>query len=125
MKSATRAGLIGVSVLGALTLLSASFGIGAATADDYEGMTYADASAEASAAGMTPTVGTIVGASVATGDCIVTSSQSVSLLRPAAIDESYPQYYNASDLAAAGIPGVGDLALHLDCTHAAQPDEAL
>ena len=66
-------------------------------APDVVGDTYADATSALSDAGMTPSVGVVIGGALAQDDCIVTNVQTVSALRPAAIDESYPQMYPASD----------------------------
>ena len=59
----------------AASALMALFGTGVATADDYAGQTYADASSAASDAGATVIVASRVGDKVAQDDCIVTSSQ--------------------------------------------------
>ena len=59
----------------AASALMALFGTGVASADDYAGQTYADASSAASDAGATVIVASRVGDKVAQDDCIVTSSQ--------------------------------------------------
>lgn len=74
-------------------------------APDVVGDTYADATAALSDAGMTPSVGVVVGGGLPLDDCIVTNVQTVSALRPAAIDESYAQMYPAS----------GEIMLTLNC----------
>jgi beta-lactam-binding protein with PASTA domain len=51
------------------------FGTGVATADDYAGQTYSDASSAASSAGATVVVASRVGDKVSQDECIVTSSQ--------------------------------------------------
>jgi hypothetical protein len=59
----------------AASALMALFGTGVASADDYAGQTYADASSAASDAGQTVVVASRVGDWLAQDDCIVTSSQ--------------------------------------------------
>jgi beta-lactam-binding protein with PASTA domain len=59
----------------AASAFMALFGTGVATADDYAGQTYADASSAASDAGATVIVASRVGDKVDQDDCIVTSSQ--------------------------------------------------
>jgi hypothetical protein len=51
------------------------FGTGVATADDYAGQTYSDASSAASSAGATVVVASRVGDKMSQDECIVTSSQ--------------------------------------------------
>jgi hypothetical protein len=67
-------------VLSAGSVVAASacmalFGTGVATADDYAGQTYADASAAASDAGETVVVAGRVGDKLSQDDCLVTRSQ--------------------------------------------------
>ena len=65
---------IGSGAIGALAL-SAVLGTGVASADDYAGQTYSDASSAASDAGQTVVVANRVGDKVSQDDCIVTRSQ--------------------------------------------------
>lgn len=67
--------VVGSGAIGALAL-STLLGGGIAAADDYAGMTYADASSAASDAGESVTVASRVGDKVSEDDCIVTRSQS-------------------------------------------------
>lgn len=66
--------VVGSSAIGALAL-SALLGGGVASADDYAGQTYADASSAASNAGLTAVVASRVGATSDEGKCLVTRSQ--------------------------------------------------
>jgi hypothetical protein len=64
----------------AASAMMALFGTGVASADDYAGQTYADASSAASDAGLDVIVASRVGDKVPQDDCIVTSSQSAPFL---------------------------------------------
>ncbi len=66
--------VIGSGAIGALAF-SAVLGAGVASADDYAGQKYSDASSAASDAGQTVVVANRVGDKVAQDDCIVTRSQ--------------------------------------------------
>jgi hypothetical protein len=66
--------VIGSGAIGALAL-STALGTGVASADDYAGQTYSDASSAASDAGQTVVVAARVGDKVDQGDCLVTRSQ--------------------------------------------------
>ena len=66
--------VVGSSVIGALAV-SALVGGGVASADDYAGQTYADASSAASDAKQTVVVAGRVGDKLAQDDCIVERSQ--------------------------------------------------
>lgn len=66
--------VVGSGAIGALAL-STLLGGGVATADDYAGQTYADASAAASDAGESVTVASRVGDKVSEDDCLVVRSQ--------------------------------------------------
>jgi hypothetical protein len=66
--------VIGSGAIGALAL-SAVLGAGVASADDYAGQKYSDASSAASDAGQTVVVAGRVGDKVAQDDCLVTRSQ--------------------------------------------------
>ncbi|HET7667437.1 MAG TPA: hypothetical protein VFK56_15490 [Mycobacterium sp.] len=59
----------------AASALMALFGTGVATADDYAGQTYADASSAASDAGLSVVVAARVGDKLSQDDCLVTRSQ--------------------------------------------------
>jgi len=91
--------IIGAFAVGAGTALFGDTGVAVAApsgASDVVGQTYADASAALSNAGMTASVGVVVGGTLPKDECIVTNMQVVSALRPAAIDESYLQMYPAN-----------------------------
>ena len=67
-------------VLSAGSVVAASacmglFGTGVATADDYAGQTYSDASSAASDSGLSVTVAARVGDKLSQDDCLVTRSQ--------------------------------------------------
>jgi hypothetical protein len=64
----------------AASALMALFGTGVASADDYAGQTYADASSAASDAGLDVIVASRVGDQVEQDECIVTSSQGAPFL---------------------------------------------
>jgi pyruvate/2-oxoglutarate dehydrogenase complex dihydrolipoamide acyltransferase (E2) component len=64
----------------AASALMALFGTGVASADDYAGQTYADASSAASDAGLDVIVASRVGDQVSQDDCMVTSSQGAPFL---------------------------------------------
>lgn len=66
--------VIGSGAIGALAL-STALGTGVASADDYAGQTYSDASSAASDSGLTVVVAARVGDKVDQGDCLVTRSQ--------------------------------------------------
>lgn len=66
--------VVGSGAIGALAL-STLLGGGIASADDYAGETYADASSAASDAGLSVTVAARVGDKASDDDCIVTRSQ--------------------------------------------------
>jgi len=66
--------VIGSGAIGALAF-STVLGAGIASADDYAGQSYADASSAASDAGATVVVAARVGDKVAQDDCLVTRSQ--------------------------------------------------
>jgi hypothetical protein len=73
-------------VLSAGSVLAASacmalFGTGVATADDYAGQTYADASSAASDAGQSVVVAGRVGDKLSQDECIVTRSQTAPFVR--------------------------------------------
>lgn len=67
--------VVGTGAIGALAV-SALLGGGVASADDYAGQTYSDASSAASDSGQTVVVAARVGDKLDEGDCIVTRSQS-------------------------------------------------
>lgn len=67
--------VVGTSAIGALAL-STLLGGAVASADDYAGQTYADASAAASDAGESVTVASRVGDKMSEDDCLVIRSQS-------------------------------------------------
>ena len=100
---------IGV-VLFAVTAAIATFGTGTSAAKDpYVGLTYADASARISGRGGTPVISTVVGAELATDQCIVTSSRKPSYVRRDNFDhdrKSFLLSLNCSArLAHGGLPG--------------------
>jgi hypothetical protein len=66
--------VFGTGALGALAL-STVFGTGVASADDYAGKSYSDASSAAGDAGLTVVVAARVGDKVSQDDCVVTRSQ--------------------------------------------------
>lgn len=66
--------VVGTGAIGALAL-STFLGGGVASADDYAGQSYADASSAASDAGESVVVASRVGDKVGTDDCLVTRSQ--------------------------------------------------
>ncbi len=66
--------VVGSGAIGALAV-SALLGGGVASADDYAGQTYSDASSAASDAGQTVVVAATFGDKLSQGDCIVERSQ--------------------------------------------------
>lgn len=66
--------VVGSGAIGALAV-SALLGGGVASADDYAGQTYSDASSAASQSGQTVVVAARVGDHLSQGDCIVERSQ--------------------------------------------------
>lgn len=85
--------VVGSGAIGALAV-SALLGGGVASADDYAGQTYADASSAASDAGESVTVASRVGDKLSQDDCLVTRSQSAPFT--SAVDGSSPggvQFY--------------------------------
>ena len=66
--------VVGSGAIGALAV-SALLGGGVASADDYAGQTYSDASSAASDAGQTVVVAARIGDKLSQGDCIVERSQ--------------------------------------------------
>lgn len=66
--------VVGAGAIGALAV-SSLLGTGVASADDYAGQSYADASSAASDAGQSVIVASRVGDKVAYDDCLVTRSQ--------------------------------------------------
>jgi hypothetical protein len=66
--------VVGSSAIGALAV-SALLGGGVASADDFAGQTYADASSAAGNAGLSVVVASRVGATSDEGNCLVTRSQ--------------------------------------------------
>lgn len=71
---------LGVGAVGAAAL-GAVFGSGIASADDYAGQTYADASSAISGASEKAVIATVVGDSLAKDDCIVDHSQQAAWIK--------------------------------------------
>jgi hypothetical protein len=69
-------GVYAISAVGATAVSMAFFGSGIATADDYTGQTYGDASKAISDAGKKAVIASRAGDTLADADCIVTHSQS-------------------------------------------------
>ena len=87
---------------------AALFGAGVATADDYAGQTYADASAAASDAGDTVVIAARVGSTLPEDECIVTRSHTApftSGLDGAHVDGTVQFYLNCAGAYASTKPG--------------------
>jgi hypothetical protein len=69
------------AVIGSALMSIALFGTGIASADDYAGKTYSEASQALSNAGKTGVISTVVGGKLPTDDCLVTSSHPASFVR--------------------------------------------
>ncbi|MCW2591778.1 MAG: hypothetical protein JWQ86_4205 [Mycobacterium sp.] len=100
--------VFGSGALGALAL-STVFGTGIASADDYAGKKYSDASSAASDAGLTVVVAARVGDKVSQDDCVVTRSQTAPFASAndgAHVASTVQFYLNCnSGYATAGMPG--------------------
>ncbi|EHI11939.1 hypothetical protein [Mycolicibacterium thermoresistibile] len=86
---------LGAAGCGLALLLGAGlFGSGPATADPtVVGEPFGDAASSLRDAGRTVVIGAVVGNNLPLEQCIVTNMREVSALRPATVDEEYPQYY--------------------------------
>jgi hypothetical protein len=73
--------VLGTGGVGAMALSMALLGTGVAAAADYDGQTYADATAAIEEAGDTPIVATRVGSQLPQDECLVVNSQDHSYLR--------------------------------------------
>jgi hypothetical protein len=100
--------VFGSGALGALAL-STVFGTGVASADDYAGKKYSDASSAASDAGQTVVVAARVGDKVSQDDCVVTRSQTAPFASAndgAHVASTVQFYLNCNGgYATAGMPG--------------------
>lgn len=100
--------VFGSGAIGALAV-SAVFGTGVASADDYAGQSYSDASSAASDAGKTVVVAARVGDKVAQDDCLVTRSQAAPFASAndgAHVSDTVQFYLNCnSGVASATSPG--------------------
>lgn len=96
---------LGIGSFGAAATAMAILGSGTASADDYAGQTYADASAAISDAGQTAIVSTVVGDKLPQDECIVASSR-VSSLPNSIADEDYPGNL---------VPNTDEILLALNC----------
>ncbi|MCU1699454.1 MAG: hypothetical protein JWR34_5517 [Mycobacterium sp.] len=100
--------VFGSGALGALAL-STVFGTGVASADDYAGQKYSDASSAASDAGQTVVVAARVGDKVSQDDCVVTRSQTAPFASAndgAHVASTVQFYLNCNGgYATAGMPG--------------------
>jgi hypothetical protein len=100
--------VIGSGAIGALAL-SAVLGTGVASADDYAGQKYSDASSAASDAGQTVVVAARVGDKVSQDDCLVTRSQTAPFASAndgAHVSKTVQFYLNCNaGYATAGTPG--------------------
>lgn len=100
--------VFGSGAIGALAV-SAVFGTGVASADDYAGQKYSDASSAASDAGKTVVVAARVGDKVAQDDCLVTRSQTAPFASAndgAHVSNTVQFYLNCNGgYATAGMPG--------------------
>jgi hypothetical protein len=100
--------VFGSGALGALAL-STVFGTGIASADDYAGKKYSDASSAASDAGLTVVVAARVGDKVSQDDCVVTRSQTAPFASAndgAHVASTVQFYLNCNGgYATAGMPG--------------------
>jgi|SoiMethySBSTD1v2_1073268.scaffolds.fasta_scaffold310659_1 hypothetical protein len=67
--------VLNASVLSAITVSMAMFGTAVAVADNYAGMTYADAAAGLNKAGLTPIIATKVGEMLPRDQCVVIRSE--------------------------------------------------
>lgn len=92
-----------VGLGGGLVLL---FGPPVAAADpEVVGQPFGDAASSLRDAGRTVVIGTVIGTGLPLEECIVTNVREVSALRPATIDEDYPQFY----------PVDGEIQLSVNC----------
>lgn len=100
--------VFGSGAIGALAL-STVFGTGIASADDYAGQKYSDASSAASDAGLTVVVAARVGDKVGQDDCVVTRSQTAPFASAndgAHVASTVQFYLNCNGgYATAGMPG--------------------
>jgi hypothetical protein len=100
--------VFGSGAIGALAL-STVFGTGIASADDYAGQKYSDASSAASDAGQTVVVAARVGDKVSQDDCVVTRSQTAPFASAndgAHVASTVQFYLNCNGgYATAGMPG--------------------
>jgi hypothetical protein len=100
--------VFGSGAIGALAL-STVFGTGVASADDYAGQKYSDASSAASDAGQTVVVAARVGDKVSQDDCVVTRSQTAPFASAndgAHVASTVQFYLNCNGgYATAGMPG--------------------
>ncbi|MGY4709408.1 hypothetical protein ACXDF8_07615 [Mycolicibacterium sp. CBM1] len=105
MTKLIRVGLGGLA-LGAMSL---AWGSGIATADDYAGQSYSDASSAISGAGKKAVIASSVGDAVSQGDCVVSRSQSAAWLKGdnfSPVTDTVLLYLNCNaKLATAGQPG--------------------
>lgn len=103
---------IGVLGSGAAVLL----GSGVAAAEpDVVGQPFGDAVSALDEAGRTVVVGVVVGNDLPLEECIVTNAREVSAMRPAAIDEDYPQFY----------PDDSEIQLTVNCEEPPGSDDEL
>lgn len=118
--------VLGVSAVGAASASLALFGTGVASADDYAGQSYSDASSAASDAGQTVVIASRIG-NQGDDDCTVERSQSAPFLQSDFVthDSATVQFYLncTAGLAAAGIPG-NSLASPAGQAAKAKADEA-
>ncbi|MGV0838063.1 hypothetical protein [Mycolicibacterium thermoresistibile] len=84
----------------------------AAADPEVVGQPFGDAAAALRDAGRTVVVGVVVGNDLPLEECIVTNAREVSALRPAAIDEDYPQFY----------PDDGEIQLSVNCDAVSRSD---
>lgn len=82
------------------------FGPPVAAADpEVVGQPFGDAASSLRDAGRTVVVGAVIGSVLPLEECLVTNMREVSAVRPATVDEDYPQFY-ADD---------GEVQLSLNC----------
>ena len=94
--------IISAGSVGATAISIGLFGTGVATADEYDGQTYADAAAAIEESGGTPIVVTRIGDKLPQDECIVVGSADQSFVRPMTDDV----YFETSS---------GDVRLSLNC----------
>ena len=102
-------GVYATTAVGAMTVSMAFFGSGVATADDYSGQTYSDASKAISDAGKKAIIASRAGDTLSDDDCIVTHSQSAPWIKGddfSAVSDTVLVYLNCNaTVATAKDPG--------------------